>query len=386
MVEYFLAVEDGIMRALRERPTTLERWPKGVHEGMTISTREGHKGEAFYQKRVPKGAPDYVETARIEFPSGRHADEVCPTEIAVVGWCAQMGTITFHPWPVRRADVDHPDELRLDLDPQHGTDFEDAQRVAAEARTLLGELGYRGFPKTSGGRGIHIYVRIEPKWTFTDVRHAAIAFGRELERRMPDEVTTKWWKEERGEKVFIDYNQNARDRTIASPVLDPREAGRAGVRAAAVGRGARRGARGLHRRRRCRRASPTWATASRRSTTWRTRSSRCWRCTSATRRATCPTRRTTRRCRASPSACSRRGTRTARRSEDSRCSQADVTKLEVDAIANAANTQLLHGGGVAAAIARAGGPAVQRGVAREPRRSGSARRWRPPPATCRRGG
>jgi DNA ligase D len=217
VVEYYLAVEEGIMRALRERPTTLERWPKGVHEGIVVSTREKGGGDAFFQKRVPKGAPDYVETARIQFPSGRHADEVCPTEIAVVGWCAQMGTITFHPWPVRRDDVDRPDELRLDLDPQPGTDFEDAQRVAAEARELLGELGYAGFPKTSGGRGIHIYVRIEPRWTFTDVRHAAIAFGRELERRMPGEVTTKWWKEERGERVFIDYNQNARDRTIASP-------------------------------------------------------------------------------------------------------------------------------------------------------------------------
>ncbi|MGI8845587.1 MAG: non-homologous end-joining DNA ligase [Thermoleophilaceae bacterium] len=217
IVEYYLSVGDGILRALRERPTTLERWPKGVHEGMTLSTREGHKGEAFYQKRVPKGAPDYLETARIEFPSGRHADEVCPTEIAVVAWCGHMGTVTFHPWPVRRADVDHPDELRIDLDPQEGTDFADAQRVAAEARILLGELGYVGFPKTSGGRGIHIYVRIEPRWTFTDVRHAAIAFGRELARRMPDEVTTNWWKEERGERVFIDYNQNARDRTIASP-------------------------------------------------------------------------------------------------------------------------------------------------------------------------
>jgi DNA primase len=118
---------------------------------------------------------------------------------------------------VRRTDVDHPDELRLDLDPQPGTDFEDAVRIAVEARTLLDELGYTGFPKTSGGRGIHIYVRIEPSWTFTDVRHAAIAFGRELERRMPGQVTVKWWKEERGERVFIDYNQNARDRTIASP-------------------------------------------------------------------------------------------------------------------------------------------------------------------------
>jgi DNA primase len=127
-----------------------------------------------------------------------------------------MGTITFHPWPVRREDVDHPDELRIDLDPQPGTDFADAVRVAAEARRLLDELGYVGFPKTSGGRGVHIYMRIEPRWTFTDVRHAAIAFGRELGRRLPEQVTTNWWKEERGQRIFIDYNQNARDRTIAS--------------------------------------------------------------------------------------------------------------------------------------------------------------------------
>jgi DNA ligase D len=216
IVEYYLAVEDGIMRALSRRPTTLERWPKGVHPDMVISTREWSGGDAFYQKRIPKGAPDYIETARIQFPSGRHADEICPTEIAVVGWCGQMGTITFHPWPVRSKDVDHPDELRIDLDPQPGTDYPDAVRVAGEARALLDELGYIGFPKTSGGRGIHIYVRIEPRWTFTDVRHAAIAFGRELERRLPGEVTTSWWKEERGECIFVDYNQNARDRTIAS--------------------------------------------------------------------------------------------------------------------------------------------------------------------------
>jgi DNA ligase D len=216
IVNYYLSVEDGIMRALRRRPTTLERWPKGVHPGIVLSTREKGGGDAFFQKRVPKGAPDYLETARIEFPSGRHADEICPTEIAVVGWAAQMGTITFHPWPVRSDDVDHPDELRLDLDPQPGTDFADAVRVAGEARSLLSDLGYTGFPKTSGGRGVHIYVRIEPRWTFTDVRHAAIAFGRELERRLPGEVTTKWWKEERGERIFVDYNQNARDRTIAS--------------------------------------------------------------------------------------------------------------------------------------------------------------------------
>src|SRR3954454_5311757 len=216
VVKYYLSVEDGIMRALSRRPTTLERWPKGVHPGIRLSTREWGGGDAFYQKRVPKGAPDYLETARIEFPSGRHADEICPTELAVVAWCAHMGTITFHPWPVRSSDVDHPDEMRIDLDPQPGTDFADAVRVAGCARELLDDLGYIGFPKTSGGRGVHIYVRIEPRWTFTDVRHAAIAFGRELERRLPGEVTTKWWKEERGERIFVDYNQNARDRTIAS--------------------------------------------------------------------------------------------------------------------------------------------------------------------------
>ncbi len=216
VVNYYLSVGDGILRAVERRPTTLERWPKGVHPGIVLSTREKGGGDAFYQKRIPRGAPDYVQTARIQFPSGRNADEVCPTELAVVAWAGQMGTITFHPWPVRREDVDHPDELRIDLDPQPGTDFADAVGVAAQARTLLGELGYRAFPKTSGGRGIHIYVRIEPRWTFTDVRHAAIGFGRELERRLPDQVTTKWWKEERGERIFIDYNQNARDRTIAS--------------------------------------------------------------------------------------------------------------------------------------------------------------------------
>ena len=216
MVNYYLAVADGIMRALVRRPTTLERWPKGVHSGIVPSTREKGGGDAFFQKRIPRGAPEYVQTATIEFPSGRTADEVCPTEIAVVGWAAQMGTITFHPWPVRREDLNHPDELRIDLDPQPGTDFADAVRVAAQARVLLEELGYVGFPKTSGGRGVHIYVRIEPRWTFTDMRHAAIAFGRELERRLPGQVTTNWWKEERGERIFVDYNQNARDRTIAS--------------------------------------------------------------------------------------------------------------------------------------------------------------------------
>jgi DNA ligase D-like protein (predicted polymerase) len=215
VAEYYAAVGEGLLRALHERPTTLERWTKGVHEGIVLSQRGERGGDAFYQKRVPKHAPDFIESVRIAFPSGRHADEICPTEVAVPVWCAHMGTITFHPWPVRRADVDHPDELRIDLDPQPGTDFADAVRIAAVARELFSDLGMRAFPKTSGNRGVHMYVRIEPRWTFTEVRHAAIAFGRELERRT-DGVTTKWWKEERGENIFVDYNQNARDRTIAS--------------------------------------------------------------------------------------------------------------------------------------------------------------------------
>jgi DNA ligase D len=217
VVQHYLDCGEGILRALRERPTTLERWPGGVVEGARISTREGFKGEAFYQKRVPPNAPAYVETAHITFPSGRTADEIAPTSLAVVAYCANLGTITFHPWPVRRDDVDHPDELRLDLDPQPGSDFRDAVEVAHEMKALLEELGMVGWPKTSGGRGIHVYVRIEPRWGFTDVRHAAIAVGRELERRMPGRVTTKWWKEERPDgSIFLDYNQNARDRTIAS--------------------------------------------------------------------------------------------------------------------------------------------------------------------------
>jgi DNA ligase D-like protein (predicted polymerase) len=156
----------------------------------------------------------------VTFPSGRTADEICPTEIAVPVWCAHMGTLTFHPWPVRRAlddptSVDRPDELRIDLDPQPGTTFSDVVRVAGVAGELLEELGLKGYPKTSGNRGVHVYVRIEPRWDFVDVRHAAIGFGRELEKR-DEGVTTKWWKEERGERIFVDFNQNCRDRTIAS--------------------------------------------------------------------------------------------------------------------------------------------------------------------------
>ncbi|MFE3882480.1 non-homologous end-joining DNA ligase [Streptomyces lydicus] len=204
VAQYYLAVADGVLRGLRDRPTTMQRFPDGV------------EGEFFYQKRAPKGMPDWLPTARIAFPSGRFADEMCPTEPAAVLWAANLGCLTFHPWPVRRGDTEHPDELRIDLDPQPGTDFADAVRVAHLLRELLAEHGLRGWPKTSGGRGVHVYVPIRPRWTFTEVRRAAITLARALERRMPDLVTSAWWKEERGAKVFVDYNQMARDRTIAS--------------------------------------------------------------------------------------------------------------------------------------------------------------------------
>ena len=204
LVQYYLSVEAGIVRALYERPTQLRRFPDGV------------EGEAIYQKRVPEKRPDWIETARVTFPSGRHADELCVTEVAQVAWAANLGTVDFHPWPSRRRDTEHPDELRIDIDPQPGTTFADGKRVAAAVRETLAEIGYTGWPKTSGNRGVHVACRIEPLWDFPVVRRAALAFAREVERRLPTLVTTAWWKEERGARVFIDYNQNARDRTIAS--------------------------------------------------------------------------------------------------------------------------------------------------------------------------
>jgi DNA ligase D len=204
LAHYYLSVGDGIVRALRERPCMLHRYPEGVG------------GEKIYQKRLPKGAPDWVETAVVSFPSGRTAAELCVTEVASVVWAVQMSTVEFHPWHTRRAAVEKPDELRIDLDPQPGTDLADAKRAAAVVHEVLDELGWTGWPKTSGNRGIHIYVRIEPTHGFKEVRRAALAFAREVERRAPAQVTTAWWKEERGAKVFLDFNQNAKDRTIAA--------------------------------------------------------------------------------------------------------------------------------------------------------------------------
>jgi DNA ligase D len=204
LAKYYLSVGDGIVRALRERPCMLHRFP------------EGAGGERIYQKRIPKGAPDWVETVEVKFPSGRTADELCVTELGSVIWAVQMSTVEFHPWHSRRADTERPDELRIDLDPQPGTGFAEAVVVAGLVRELLGELGAVSWPKTSGSRGVHIYLRIKPDFGFREVRRAALALAREIERRAPELVTTAWWKEERGQQIFIDYNQNARDRTIAS--------------------------------------------------------------------------------------------------------------------------------------------------------------------------
>jgi DNA ligase D len=205
LVRYYLSVGDGIVRALRERPCMLHRFPAGV------------AGEKVHQKRVPHGAPPWLETVRVDFPSGRHAYELCVTELASVAWAVQMSTVEFHPWNSRRADTERPDEWRIDLDPMPLCGFDTVRRVAHVAHEILDDLGAVGWPKTSGGKGLHIYVRIEPRWGFSEVRRAALAFAREVERRAPDEVTTTWWRKDRDPAMlFVDYNQNARDHTIAS--------------------------------------------------------------------------------------------------------------------------------------------------------------------------
>ncbi|GAB2855638.1 non-homologous end-joining DNA ligase [Nocardioides pacificus] len=206
LVEYYLAVGDGIVNALRERPCMLHRFPKGLD------------GDKVHQKRLPQGAPPWVETVRVHFPRwNRTADELCVTELASVIWAVQMSTVEFHPWNSRRADTERPDEWRIDLDPGDDCDYATVRRVAHVAHEVLNELGAVGFPKTSGSKGLHIYVRIPPEHGFKDVRRAALAFAREVERRAPDDVTTTWWRKDRDPTaVFPDYNQNARDHTIAA--------------------------------------------------------------------------------------------------------------------------------------------------------------------------
>ena len=206
LVNYYLSVGPGIVNALRERPCMLHRFPTGI------------AGEKVHQKRLPAGAPPWMETVQLYFPRwGRTADELCVTELAQVIWAVQMSTVEFHPWNSRRADTEKPDEWRIDLDPMPDAPFERVRDVAHVAKEVLDELGAVGWPKTSGGHGLHVYVRIPPDHGFADVRRAALAFAREVERRTPDNATTTWWRKDRDPgAVFIDYNQNARDHTIAS--------------------------------------------------------------------------------------------------------------------------------------------------------------------------
>ena len=206
LAEYYLAVGPGIVNALRERPCMLHRFPTGV------------SGEKVHQKRVPAGAPPWLGTVRVHFPRyGQHADELCVTELAEVIWAVQMSTVEFHPWNSRQSDVEQPDEWRIDLDPMPNCPPERVRRVAHVVREVLEDLGAVGWPKTSGGRGLHVYVRIAPEHGFKDVRRAALAFAREVERRAPQDVTTTWWRKDRDPAaLFVDYNQNARDHTMAA--------------------------------------------------------------------------------------------------------------------------------------------------------------------------
>ncbi len=215
VVNYYLSVADGVLRGVRDRPMNLKRFPNGA------------ESDPFYQKRAPTPRPDWVRTANVRFPSDRTADEVVCSDMASLAWVINLGCIDLNPWPIRLADVDHPDELRVDLDPEPAAGWDDVRNVALVARDVLADNGLLGFPKTSGSRGIHINVRIEPEWPFDEVRRAAIALAREMERRAPEIATTAWWKEERHGGVFIDYNQNARDRTVASAYsVRPRPDGR----------------------------------------------------------------------------------------------------------------------------------------------------------------
>ena len=203
LANYIIAVGDAFVAANGDRPLSLQRFPEGID------------GEQFFSKNPPKGAPDYVRSVTVTYPSARAHPQLVIDEPAAAVWAVQMNTIVFHPWPSRAGNSDNPDQLRIDLDPQPGTDFDDAIPVAVELRKLLEEAGLVAWVKTSGNRGLHVFAPIEPTHEFLDVRHAVIAASRELERRMPEKVTTKWWKEERGEKIFADFNQANRDRTMA---------------------------------------------------------------------------------------------------------------------------------------------------------------------------
>jgi len=203
LVRYYLAVADGALRGAGNRPNVLVRYPNGLD------------GEFFYQKRAPQSRPPWIDVVSLSFPSGRTAEEIVPRDAASLAWMANLACLELHPHPVRADDLDHPDELRIDLDPVPGVEWTQVRDVAQVVHSALDDFGLTGWPKTSGSRGIHVYVRIERRWSFQEVRRAALAFAREVERRAPSLATSKWWKEER-HGVFLDYNQNAKDRTIAS--------------------------------------------------------------------------------------------------------------------------------------------------------------------------
>jgi bifunctional non-homologous end joining protein LigD len=203
VAQYYLTVADAALVHLRERPTVMKRFVNGIN------------ADPIWQKRVPQNVPEWLQTATVAFPSGRTAEELVANDAAHLAWAVNLGVIDFNPWPARRGDLGHPDELRVDLDPTPGITWDAVRRTAMVVRDVLAEHGLRGFPKTSGSKGMHVNVRIEPRWDFLEVRRAALALAREVERRAPDLATSKWWKEER-HGVFVDYNQNARDRTVAS--------------------------------------------------------------------------------------------------------------------------------------------------------------------------
>ena len=319
LVQYYLSVADGALRGIRDRPVVLKRFVNGA------------EGEAFYQKRAPENHPAWLRTVTLRFPSGRTAEELVVDDPAGLAWIVNLGCIELHPHPVRSDALEHPDELRVDLDPTPGTSWDQVRRVALEVKALFDEHGLASWPKTSGSRGMHIYVRIQPRWSFTEVRRAALAISREIERRAPTLATSKWWKEER-HGVFLDYNQNAKDRTTCSaysvrPLPDARVS-----TPLRLGRGAQTASRPTSPWRRCPRAWRSSAIRTRRSTRWRRRSSRCSSWRRATRRrasATRPGRRTTGRWRAR-----RRGSRRPRKKGAAAAKKTPRVKLPLLTIAN----------------------------------------------------
>ncbi len=234
LVQYYLDIADALDVSASHRPALLERYPGGAG------------GKSFFQKRVPKGAPDWLQTTVVSTPNGTTSNALVVADTAHVLWAVNLGCLGLHLWPFRADDPAHADELRIDLDPQPGTSFDEVRLAAAEVRSLLGELGMAGYPKTTGSRGMHVYVRLEPRWDSFEVRAGAVALARELERRRPDLITANWWKEERGERVFVDFNQNAPHKTVFGAWFARSEGRGSGLDPAALGRGRLGGSGGPH--------------------------------------------------------------------------------------------------------------------------------------------